>query len=88
VYFYAILFYFVDYGIPLSQIKIVLFILANRECLIKRRRCININHFALQELNISQNNFHLPLWASWVPFSLARRLISLAPGNRATFAVF
>jgi hypothetical protein len=31
--FYAILFYFVDYGIPLSQIKIVLFILANRECL-------------------------------------------------------
>jgi hypothetical protein len=24
--FYAILFYFVDYGIPLSQIKIVLFI--------------------------------------------------------------
>jgi hypothetical protein len=34
VYFYAILFYFVDYGIPLSQIKIVLFILANRECLI------------------------------------------------------
>jgi hypothetical protein len=40
--FYAILFYFVDYGIPLSQIKIVLFILANRECLIRRRRCINI----------------------------------------------
>ena len=42
VYFYAILFYFVDYGIPLSQITIVLFILANRECLIRRRRCINI----------------------------------------------
>ena len=42
MYFYAILFYFVDYGIPLSQIKIVLFILANRECLIRRRRCINI----------------------------------------------
>jgi hypothetical protein len=40
--FYAILFYFVDYGIPLSQIKIVLFILANRECLIRRRHCINI----------------------------------------------
>ena len=36
------LFYFVDYGIPLSQIKIVLFILANRECLIRRRCCINI----------------------------------------------
>jgi hypothetical protein len=42
VYFYAILFYFVDYGIPLSQIKIVLFILANRKCLIRRRCCINI----------------------------------------------
>jgi hypothetical protein len=42
VYFYAILFYFVEYGIPLSQIKIVLFILANRECLIRRWRCINI----------------------------------------------
>jgi hypothetical protein len=42
MYFYAILFYFVEYGIPLSQIKIVLFILANRECLIRRRRCINI----------------------------------------------
>jgi hypothetical protein len=40
--FYAILFYFVDYGIPLSQIKIVLFILAYRECLIRRRRCIKI----------------------------------------------
>ena len=40
--FYAILFYFVDYGIPLSQIKIVLFILANRECLIRQQRCINI----------------------------------------------
>ena len=38
----TILFYFVDYRIPLSQIKIVLFILANRECLIRRRRCINI----------------------------------------------
>ena len=38
VYFYAILFYFVDYGIPLSQIKIVLFILANHECLIRRRQ--------------------------------------------------
>jgi hypothetical protein len=34
---YAILFYFVDYGIPVSQIKIVLFILANRECLIRWR---------------------------------------------------
>ena len=32
---YTILFYFVDYAIPLSQIKIVLFILANRECLIR-----------------------------------------------------
>ena len=40
--FYAILFYFVDYRIPLSQIKIVLFILANRECLIRRWRCIDI----------------------------------------------
>ena len=40
--FYAILFYFVDYGNPLSQIKIVLFILGNHECLIRRRRCINI----------------------------------------------
>jgi hypothetical protein len=40
--YYAILFYFVDYGIPLSQIKIVLFILANRECLIRWRRCIKI----------------------------------------------
>jgi hypothetical protein len=34
--------HFVDYGIPFSQIKIVLFILANRECLIRWRRCINI----------------------------------------------
>jgi hypothetical protein len=41
-YVSCILRYFVDYGIPLSQIKIVLFILANRECLIRRRRCINI----------------------------------------------
>jgi hypothetical protein len=40
--FYAILFYFADYGIPLSQIKIVLFILANRKCLIRWRCCINI----------------------------------------------
>jgi hypothetical protein len=40
--FYAILFYFVDYGIPLSQINIMLFILANRECLIRWWRCINI----------------------------------------------
>jgi hypothetical protein len=41
---YTILFYFVDYAIPLSQIKIVLFILVNRECLIviRQRRCINI----------------------------------------------
>ena len=38
----CILCHFVDYGIPLSQIKIVLFILANRDCLIRRRRCINI----------------------------------------------
>jgi hypothetical protein len=45
------------------------------------------NHFALQELNISQNNFHLSHRASWVPFSLARRCISLAPGNRATVNV-
>jgi hypothetical protein len=37
----CILRHFVDW-IPLSQIKIVLFILANRECLIRRRRCINI----------------------------------------------
>jgi hypothetical protein len=36
--------------------------------------------FALQELDISQNNFHLPLRASWVPFSLAL-------GNRATVDV-
>jgi hypothetical protein len=40
--FYAILFYFVDYGIPLSHKKNVLFILANRECLIRWQRCINI----------------------------------------------
>jgi hypothetical protein len=40
--FYAILFYFVDYGIPLSQIKIMLFIVAIRECLIRWQRCINI----------------------------------------------
>ena len=40
--FYAILFYFVNYRIPFFQIKIVLFILANHECLIRRRRCINI----------------------------------------------
>ena len=36
-YVSCILRHFVDYGIPLSQIKIVLFILANRECLIRRR---------------------------------------------------
>ena len=42
LYVSCILRHFVDYGIPLSQIKIVLFILANRECLIRRRRCINI----------------------------------------------
>ena len=41
-YVSCILRHFVDYGIPLSQIKIVLFILANRECLIRRGRCINI----------------------------------------------
>ena len=41
-YVSCILHHFVDYGIPLSQIKIVLFILANRECLIRRWRCINI----------------------------------------------
>ena len=41
-YILCILRHFVDYGIPLSQIKIVLFILANRECLIRRRRCIKI----------------------------------------------
>jgi hypothetical protein len=41
-YVSCILRYFVDYGIPLSQIKIVLFILANRECLIRQRCCINI----------------------------------------------
>ena len=44
-YVSCILRHFVDYGIPLSQIKIVLFILANRECLItfcRWRRCINI----------------------------------------------
>ena len=41
-YVSCILCHFVDYGIPLSQIKVVLFILANRECLIRRRRCINI----------------------------------------------
>jgi hypothetical protein len=32
-YVSCILRHFVDYGIPLSQIKIMLFILANRECL-------------------------------------------------------
>jgi hypothetical protein len=42
LYVLCILRHFVDYGIPLSQIKIVLFILANRECLIRWRRCINI----------------------------------------------
>ena len=42
LYVSCILLYFVDYGIPFSQIKIVLFILANRECLIRWRRCINI----------------------------------------------
>jgi hypothetical protein len=41
-YVSCIIRHFVDYGIPLSQIKIVLFILANHECLIRRRRCINI----------------------------------------------
>ena len=41
-YVSCILRHFVDYGIPLSQIKILLFILANRECLIWRRCCINI----------------------------------------------
>jgi hypothetical protein len=40
----------------------------------------NINHFALQELNISQNHFHLPDRTSWVSFSLA-------PGNRTTVNV-
>jgi hypothetical protein len=82
--FYAILFYFVDYGIPLSQTKIVLFILANHECLIRWRRCINIVFiFAGQwkaELNISQHHFHLPDRTSWV-------LFSLAPGNRTTVNV-
>ena len=41
-YVLCILRHFVDYRIPFSQIKIVLFILANRECLIRRRCCINI----------------------------------------------
>ena len=41
-YVSCILCHFVDYGIPLSQIKIVLFILANRKCLIRQRHCINI----------------------------------------------
>ena len=41
-YVSCILRHFVDYGIPLYQIKIVLFILANRECLIRQWRCINI----------------------------------------------
>jgi hypothetical protein len=41
-YVSCILRHFVVYGIPLSQIKIVLFILANRECLIRRWHCINI----------------------------------------------
>ena len=40
----------------------------------------NNNHFALQELNISQNHFHLPDRTSWV-------LFSLAPGNRTTVNV-
>jgi hypothetical protein len=38
-------------------------------------------------LNISQNHFHLPDRTSWVSFSLARRRISLAPGNRTTVNV-
>ena len=38
-------------------------------------------------MNISQNHFHLPDRTSWVPFSLARRRISLAPGNRTTVNV-
>jgi hypothetical protein len=38
-------------------------------------------------LNISQNYFHLPDRTSWVPFSVARRRISLAPGNRTTINV-
>ena len=41
-YVSCILRYFVDYRIPLSQIKIVLFILANRDCLIRWRHCVNI----------------------------------------------
>ena len=35
----------------------------------------------------SQYHFHLPDRTSWVPFSLARRRISLAPGNRTTVNV-
>ena len=42
---------------------------------------------ALQELNISPNHFHLPDRTSWVPFLLAQRRISLAPGNRTTVNV-
>ena len=36
---------------------------------------------------MSQNHFHLPDRTSWVPFSLARRRISLAPCNRTTVNV-
>ena len=36
---------------------------------------------------MSQNHFHLPDRTSWVLFSLARRRISLAPGNRTTVNV-
>jgi hypothetical protein len=36
---------------------------------------------------MSQNHFHLPDRTGWVPFSLARRRISLVPGNRTTVNV-
>jgi hypothetical protein len=50
-------------------------------------RNAGINYFALQELNISPNHFHLPDRTSWVPFLLARRCILLAPGNRTSVNV-
>jgi hypothetical protein len=48
----------VDYGIPLSQIKIVLYILANRECLIRRRRCILYPELSFL---LPEDAFHLPM---------------------------
>ena len=57
------------------------------QCSAFKSWAFNFNYFALQELNISPNHFHLPDRTSWVPFLLARRRISLAPGNRTTVNV-